>query len=757
VFRHLLRYAVTTLLGIGARILPKLKADPKLAEAWSLLQAAQDTLEARVKAHDDSVTASRNAVEARNQAYRNLSDKVREFALAMLSVVRNNHGADDYLIYFPDGYGDAIHEKPEILSDFAAVLINKLAAEVDTWILSFRDRLASARDAFVTAQNVAVEAVRAEREAWSFLDSERRQWIRLLYESRWKARREVVHPQGVHPRPALPCSGEPCRRERDDSSSDPQHPGRARGADIRSPRGHRDSADSAGSSRGAGRWSGGLMVRRDGAFVGPHTHRPTSRRSGRALLSDGSGNVVVNGGSITGSDPAGGVATPRRRGLRPLLSGATSIPTPDVPHGATPGLQDSEPDKPLPVDLPANYDPGEKALREQDTGRCGEDRSAELPRPNKGSWGLPQETALASERLAMAASRLTPTDSSGQTEPQHTTTDPHVKAPSPGRESPGPDPDGTACHETKIDPKVTFAEVFARDYTRFKALAYRVVKDSELAEDIVQECCVRALHVLSVPEKDIPLGDPGMPVGDPAKLLEDAETPVDYPKTPDGDIPVGHPQMPDGDHEVPKGGSEMSVDDRGMPRMIRRDEQGMTAWMFQTVRWLSSNARRFRETWSECEWSECESDIDPADITVEPEDLVVRKDDIARVQSLLARLPREDADILIMKYDDHTYKEMAAALGIKTGNVHYRLVRAQARLASLMHEEDLKCPGRSDEPSAGKNRGKRDATPDKRRKGTPSKNCTRHQGTAAAADRGGVAPAPGRSRAKKSRRVLRES
>jgi hypothetical protein len=183
-FRSLLRFGVSTLVGIGARIVPRLKADPRLADAWNTLQAAQSALEARFKAHEDAAAVSREAVAVRNEAYRGLADKVREFALAMLSVVRNNHRADAYLSYFPDGYGDATHAGPEHLSDLALVLTNKLSGEVDSWILSFRDRLTAARDAFVAAQNTCVEAVRAEAEAWSFLDSERRQWVHRVYESR---------------------------------------------------------------------------------------------------------------------------------------------------------------------------------------------------------------------------------------------------------------------------------------------------------------------------------------------------------------------------------------------------------------------------------------------------------------------------------------------------------------------------------------------------------------------------------------------
>jgi hypothetical protein len=175
---------VVNLIAIGDRILPKLKADPSLVEAYITLRASQTALEESFRVHQEALNASREAAEARKQAYRNLSDRMREFALVMLSVVRNDHEADAYVNYFPVGYGDAIHEPPETIGEAASIIIAKLALEVDGWILSFKDRLAAALDAFAAAQEAYLTAAATEHEGYSILVSARRRWVIEIYRSR---------------------------------------------------------------------------------------------------------------------------------------------------------------------------------------------------------------------------------------------------------------------------------------------------------------------------------------------------------------------------------------------------------------------------------------------------------------------------------------------------------------------------------------------------------------------------------------------
>jgi hypothetical protein len=81
-------------LDIGGRILPKLGIDPRLTAAATALQAGQDCLEAKWRAYGIAAEAARSAGARREQAQTEMEDRLREFALNVLSVVRNNHGSD---------------------------------------------------------------------------------------------------------------------------------------------------------------------------------------------------------------------------------------------------------------------------------------------------------------------------------------------------------------------------------------------------------------------------------------------------------------------------------------------------------------------------------------------------------------------------------------------------------------------------------------------------------------------------------------
>ena len=116
-----------------------------------------------------------------------MGGRLREFALNLLSVVRNNHGADTYLRYFPLGYGSALREKPEQIPEITRVVLGKLAEETDPWLVSFRDRIGATHDAFLAAQNLCVATVADRQDAMSYLKAEKRLWIQALSVSRLKS------------------------------------------------------------------------------------------------------------------------------------------------------------------------------------------------------------------------------------------------------------------------------------------------------------------------------------------------------------------------------------------------------------------------------------------------------------------------------------------------------------------------------------------------------------------------------------------
>jgi RNA polymerase sigma factor (sigma-70 family) len=63
-------------------------------------------------------------------------------------------------------------------------------------------------------------------------------------------------------------------------------------------------------------------------------------------------------------------------------------------------------------------------------------------------------------------------------------------------------------------------------------------------------------------------------------------------------------------------------------------------------------------------------------------------DDIARVGRLLAKLDREQRDVLLLfAWEDLSYQDIGRALGIPVGTVRSRLARARARLRSFLSDE----------------------------------------------------------------------
>jgi hypothetical protein len=186
-FKQLMERSADTCDAMGGRILPRLKVDPRLTDAAAALQAGQEGLKAKASAYRNAVEAVRSAGAARDQALRDMEDRTREFALNLLSVVRNNHGADTYLRYFPVGYGSALREKPEQIPEITRAILGKLDEETNPWLVSFRDRITATHDAFLAAQSLCIAAIGHRIDAASYLKAEKRLWIQALSVSRLRA------------------------------------------------------------------------------------------------------------------------------------------------------------------------------------------------------------------------------------------------------------------------------------------------------------------------------------------------------------------------------------------------------------------------------------------------------------------------------------------------------------------------------------------------------------------------------------------
>ncbi len=220
-YKHLLRRPAGACLEIGARITPKLWADPALASSAAALQAGQDRLMARWTAHEAAVEAARSAVARRDEARRMMEGRLREFAANVLASVRNNHEADAYLRYFPVGFGNAVREKPEGFLEATRVILRLLEEETDPWLAGFHGRIASALEEYEAAQAPGDAALAARDDAFAYLAAERRSWVQALSVSRLEAMiaclddaahvSEIFSPAAVRRRGADPAAASAIR------------------------------------------------------------------------------------------------------------------------------------------------------------------------------------------------------------------------------------------------------------------------------------------------------------------------------------------------------------------------------------------------------------------------------------------------------------------------------------------------------------------------------------------------------------------
>jgi RNA polymerase sigma factor (sigma-70 family) len=76
---------------------------------------------------------------------------------------------------------------------------------------------------------------------------------------------------------------------------------------------------------------------------------------------------------------------------------------------------------------------------------------------------------------------------------------------------------------------------------------------------------------------------------------------------------------------------------------------------------------------------------EPADVALDPEALVMRRQTVERVRHLLEELPADFREVIVLReLEGLSYREIATVVGIPIGTVMSRLARARERLMSAV-------------------------------------------------------------------------
>jgi len=130
------------------------------------------------------------------------------------------------------------------------------------------------------------------------------------------------------------------------------------------------------------------------------------------------------------------------------------------------------------------------------------------------------------------------------------------------------------------------------------------------------------------------------------------------------------------------------VAQEALVRMFDRRVDGpppaMRAWLFKTATRLvrdrykvEENRRRLLR----------ENPVKPSE-TESPERHLERRRSVERARSALDALAPRDREILLMRYEGFSYKEIAEAVDVETSSVGTLLSRAEARFARVVRDEE---------------------------------------------------------------------
>jgi hypothetical protein len=183
-FKHMLNRSARTNLEAGRRILPKLRADARLALPAAVLGAALDELEAAVNTVLAAVAAARETAALRDDGVRRFGTALREFAMVILNAGGNHHRVQPYAIYFPEGYGVLRRLKPAELVQFTGQITTLLEKEADPKPASYRQPLIEASAEFAEVDERSEAAARALEDALAFQKASRHRFVRALAQAR---------------------------------------------------------------------------------------------------------------------------------------------------------------------------------------------------------------------------------------------------------------------------------------------------------------------------------------------------------------------------------------------------------------------------------------------------------------------------------------------------------------------------------------------------------------------------------------------
>lgn len=118
---------------------------------------------------------------------------------------------------------------------------------------------------------------------------------------------------------------------------------------------------------------------------------------------------------------------------------------------------------------------------------------------------------------------------------------------------------------------------------------------------------------------------------------------------------------------------------------FREDAPSFRAWLFGIAHNAVVDTLRTRPPETVLP---VEADAELADTRPGPEELTVRRDDLARLNRLLAQLPPEQARLVELRLAGLTDREIAHALGRSHGAIRVAQFRALRRLRALAQEEE---------------------------------------------------------------------
>lgn len=117
------------------------------------------------------------------------------------------------------------------------------------------------------------------------------------------------------------------------------------------------------------------------------------------------------------------------------------------------------------------------------------------------------------------------------------------------------------------------------------------------------------------------------------------------------------------------------------------DVERARAWLYTAAAHLALNALRSKKRRLHREQREFQ--ITNAADAADPQAIVERSDDRARVRAALLRISARDAQMLALRYSGLSYREVASALDIDAAQVGTRLARAERALKREIERDTL--------------------------------------------------------------------